>query len=92
MTEGRVINPKTGEEIFCHPETGERLETAEDFAAALTWIEEQMIPYYRVRRNMQDAFARIHPPAELPAPRYRTDKQNAVARCPRCGGKLDEGV
>ncbi len=84
-----VFDTETGEEIFCHPETNERLETQEEAMAALAWIEEQMAPYYRVRRNLRDWATRRWPSPALPAPRNRTPTQEKVARCPRCGGRLE---
>ena len=75
---------------FLHPETGLPLSTHEEFMAALAEIEERMAPLYRVRRLVREAAAEAYPPPRMPAPRSRTATQEKVARCPRCGGRLDE--
>lgn len=73
-----------------HPETGEVLETQKQFMAALAEIEERMAPLYRVRHQIRDAAAEKYPPAQMPKQRrHRTETQEKVARCPRCGTKLD---
>ena len=76
--------------LALHPETERPLETHEDFVGAIKWVEERLAPLYRVRSNLREEMAERFPPPEMPAPRYRTDKQNAIARCPRCGGRLQE--
>ena len=70
-----------------HPETGEVLETKEDFQAALAAIEKRMEPFWSVRRTLREGYAERFPPV-LPAARYRSPTQEKVARCPRCGEKL----
>lgn len=74
---------------FAHPETGQLLECRQDFQDALDEVEERMKPYYRLRRTLQAALAEHFAGAELPAPRYRTLTQEKVARCPRCGEKIE---
>lgn len=74
---------------FVHPETGEMLECRQDFQDALDEIEEKMKPYYRLRREIQTALATHFEGAALPPPRYRSLTQEKVARCPRCGERLD---
>lgn len=72
-----------------HPETGEVLETQKQFMAALAEIEERMAPLYRVRRQIRDAATEQFEAAGMPKQRrYRTETQEKVARCPRCGTKL----
>ena len=73
---------------FPHPETGELLDSQEDFQAALAAIEERMAPLYRIRRVIREEAAKRFE-VRLPRARYRTEKQDRVARCPRCGGKLE---
>jgi hypothetical protein len=73
---------------FVHPETGEVLATEEDWRAALAAVEEQLAPIYRVRRVLREGYVETFPPPLMPPPRYRTEKQEKVARCPRCGGVL----
>lgn len=70
---------------FIHPETGEVLSSEEEWKAALVALEERLAPIYRVRRELRQAYADRFPPPELPPRRYRTDTQEKVARCPRCG-------
>ena len=78
---------------FVHPETGEVLSTQEEWRAALDALEEQLAPIYRVRRALRDAYTERFPAPELPPRVRRTDTQEKVARCPRCGGSLnDEGA
>lgn len=55
----------------------------------LSRIEEALGKLYRERDPILQALAEARGPAELPRPRYRTDKQNLISRCPRCGGKLE---
>ena len=74
---------------FTHPETGELLDSQEDFLAALMAIEERMGYLFELRWKIREGGGESLPPAHQPAPRYRTEKQDRVARCPRCGGKLE---
>lgn len=60
----------------------------EDLELALSELEEHMSPLFTRRRELREQIAALRPPAELPAPRYRTLTQEKLARCPRCGGKL----
>ncbi len=59
-----------------------------EYRAQLDVIEDRLTAVYRERRRLQEAFADEHPPV-LPAPRFRTDHQARIARCPRCGSRLD---
>lgn len=79
MTE--VVTP------FAHPETGELLETKDQFVDAMNEIELRLSPMWIVRKKIREAFAERFDPY-LPAKRNRTDKQDKVARCPRCGGDV----
>lgn len=72
---------------FAHPETGEILETRDQFQDALTEIELRMSPMWIVRRQIREAYAERFDPT-LPSPVYRTVTQEKVARCPRCGSRL----
>lgn len=60
-----------------------------DLKAALEAAEAELAEVYRRLWPLREAYAEAVPPAELPARRNRTDKQNAIARCPRCGGRLE---
>lgn len=75
-------------ETFAHPETGEVLETKEEFLDALREIELRMSPMWVVRRRIREEYAERFDPY-LPARRNRTDRQEKVARCPRCGGDVE---
>lgn len=59
-----------------------QLET--DLAA----VEEKIGRLYRERAPILEALAEARGPAELPPRRYRTEKQQLIARCPRCSGRL----
>ena len=75
---------------FFHPETGEIIETHEEFLDALHALEERLAPIYRYRARIREAMSERFPPAEMPEPRYRTQAQEKVARCPRCGGRIED--
>ena len=72
---------------FVHPETGELLSTKDEFLDALNHIELRMSPMWIVRRQIREEFAKRFDPY-LPARRNRSDKQERVALCPRCGGSV----
>ena len=59
-----------------------------EYRERLNVLEAKLSDVYRERRQLLEEFADEHPPV-LPPPRYRTDRQAAIARCPRCGGRLD---
>ena len=65
--------------------------TEAEYRVELNRLEEQLTVVYRERRALQEAFAAEHPPV-LPPARFRTDRQAAVSRCPRCGGRLDSDI
>ena len=73
---------------FPHPETGELLETKDQFIDAINEVELRMSPLWIVRRQIREAYADRFDPY-LPARRNRTDKQARVASCPRCGGEIE---
>lgn len=74
---------------YVHPETGEVLATEEEWRAALAAVEEQLAPLYRLRRDLREAHAERFEPAAMPSSRTaRTETQEKVTRCPRCGGPL----
>lgn len=62
-----------------------------DYRQQLNALEEQLTELYRQRRKLTERFAEDHPPV-LPKPRFQSDVQQRVARCPRCGGRLDSDV
>lgn len=43
--------------------------------------------HYAHRARLRERIAELRGPAQLPRPRYRTDVQNRVSRCSRCGSK-----
>lgn len=63
--------------------------TEAEYREKLNALEEQLTVIYRERRKLTEAFAEDHP-AVLPPPRFRTDQQAKVARCPRCSGLLSD--
>jgi hypothetical protein len=73
---------------FVHPETGQVLETKDEFLDALNEIDLRMSPMWVVRRTLREAYADRFEPT-LPSPVYRTVTQEKVARCPRCGSRLE---
>ncbi len=60
-----------------------------EYREQLNALEEQLTAVYRERRKLQELFADEHPPV-LPPPRFRTDAQAKIARCPRCSMLLSE--
>lgn len=75
---------------FVHPESGELLATEEEWRAALRAAEEKLSEHFRLVWTLRDGVAERTDPAELPPRIARTPTQEKVARCPRCGGRLDE--
>lgn len=74
---------------FVHPETGEVLVAAADFRRALSEVEERLSPLWRLRSELQEAFADRYE-TDLPARLKRTAKQEVVARCPSCRRVVSE--
>jgi hypothetical protein len=75
---------------FTHPETGELLDSREEFEQAIAEYDERLRPIYRARNEIRREWAeRFENETPQPRPRYRTEKQEKVARCPRCGGRLE---
>ena len=74
---------------FMHPETGQILETKDEFVTAMLDIDLRMSPMWVVRRQLREAFTDRFEPT-LPDRVYRTVTQEKVARCPRCGAGLAE--
>jgi hypothetical protein len=62
-----------------------------EYREKLNALEERLTEVYRERRALTEAFAEDHP-AVLPPPRFRTDHQARVARCPRCSMLLGSEV
>lgn len=73
---------------FTHPETGEILETKDEFIDAMNDVDLRMSPMWVLRRKLREAFTERFEPT-LPSPVYRTVTQEKVARCPRCGVGLE---
>jgi len=80
---------KTSPSEYVHPETGEVLATAEEWRAALVTVEEQLAPLFRLRRRLLMEHAVRFEGPELPPRRSRTETQERIARCPRCGQALE---
>lgn len=73
---------------YVHPETGEVLATEAEWKAAIGVLEERLSLIYRELWPLRDEYAERFPPAALPSRRNRTETQEKIARCPRCGGRL----
>ncbi len=65
--------------------------TEAEYREKLNAIEEQLSAVYANRRRLTEAYADEHP-AVLPPPTRRSEVQQRIARCPRCGGRLDSEV
>jgi hypothetical protein len=76
---------------FPHPETGELLETRAEFLAALNEVTERMDPLWRARRRIREAYAERFEPTLPERRRDRTETQERVYLCPRCGLARVEG-
>lgn len=61
---------------------------ADDYRRWLGRIDEQLGSLYKRRRRLQRRFAEHHPVVILPKPQARTPTQQLVARCPRCGERV----
>ncbi len=57
--------------------------------AELREIGDNLGDLYRRRDTVLERLAELRGPAVLPKPRYQTDRQRLVSRCPRCGGTYD---
>lgn len=75
---------------FIHPDTGEVLATQEEWQQALDRVASQLGPIYRELDMLREARAERFEPAALPDRRRRTDVQERVERCPRCGQRLED--
>ncbi|HXK40222.1 MAG TPA: hypothetical protein VJ837_05305 [Candidatus Paceibacterota bacterium] len=62
----------------------------EEIRSALKEAEAELQAAYRKVWPLREALAEAVPPAALPSRRNRTDKQALIARCPRCGGRLED--
>jgi hypothetical protein len=60
-----------------------------DLKAALEEAEAELQAAYRKVWPLREALAEVTPPAALPSRRNRTAKQDLIARCPRCGTRLE---
>lgn len=61
----------------------------DEIRAALEEAEAELQAAYRKVWPLREALAEAVPPAALPSRRNRTDKQALIARCPRCGSRLE---
>ena len=77
-------------EDYIHPESGELLATEEEWRAALNDVEDRLAYLYRLRRTLRDGEEGALKVAELPPRIARTPTQEKVARCPRCGGRIED--
>ena len=63
--------------------------TEAEYREQLNRLEEQLTAVYRERRKLTEQYAEEHPPV-LPPRRRRTETQQRIGFCPRCGDKLPE--
>lgn len=81
-------------EPLCDPLTGEvvpdDLAALEEAERAVDAFLRSLGPRYDFRRSLRERIADLRGPAELPAARYRTDKQARVSVCPRCGDQTSD--
>jgi len=75
---------------FVHPTSGEVLETRAEFDAAIAELEIELGLIYRALSPLRAARAEKFDPPDMPAVRFRSSAQEKVARCPRCGGRLND--
>jgi hypothetical protein len=78
-------------EPYVHPETGVLITTEQEWRAAFDELEERLKPLYRLRRQLAVEHAVRFEPT-LPERRAQSDAQQRVARCPRCGGPLEDAA
>jgi len=75
--------------LIAHPLTGEVLPDDLDSLVRAEAIVDRYLrrlsPHYAFRRELRERIAELRGPAELPGPRWQTDRQRRVAECPRCG-------
>lgn len=75
---------------YAHPLTGEVLETEAEFSEAIREMEQALAPsrnaYYDLIRARSERFEAWMPMKR----RHRTETQEKVTRCPRCGGRIDD--
>lgn len=74
-----ISSPLTGEVL---PDDLDSLVEAERLVDAFL---RGLGPHYDYRRRLRERIADLRGPADLPKRRFRTDKQQRVAACPRCG-------
>lgn len=64
-------------------------QSSSDLKAALEEAEAELQAVYRKLWPLREEWARVSEPAPLPSRRNRTETQERIARCPRCGGRLE---
>lgn len=81
--------------MIAHPLTGEiladELEVLVEAEKTVDRYLRGLSKHYGFRRALRERIAELRGPAELPRPRYRTDKQSRVSECPRCGARPGDG-
>lgn len=85
LNEGLAVIETLDKQPFYHPETAELLETQSEFRRALDEITERMTPLWSVRRRIREAYAERFEPTLPRHRRHRTETQERVYLCPRCG-------
>lgn len=81
--------------MLTHPLTGEvmpdELDVLVEAERAVDRYLRAQARHYRFRDELRERIAELRGPAVLPRPRYRTDRQQRVSVCPRCGAGDDTG-
>ncbi len=74
-----------------HPVTGEVLDDDLDVLVEAERLVDRYLRtqsrHYAFRGDLRLRIAELRGPAELPRPRYRTETQQKVSVCPRCGAE-----
>lgn len=78
MTEP-IVKPTTGEVL---PDT---LDALTEHERVVDGFLRRLGAHYSYRSRLRERIAELRGPAVLPRPRHRSDRQAAVAACPRCG-------
>lgn len=76
--------------LIVHPLTGEvlpdELEALVEYEATVDGWLRGLRDHYSFRRRLRERIAELRGEAVLPRRAFRTDKQQRVSECPRCGG------
>lgn len=81
-----------GRSLIANPLSGEivpdDLDTLVEAERTVDRYLRSLRDHYEFRRQLRERIAELRGPAELPHRRHRTDSQERVGRCPRCGARV----